>query len=309
MTNASRAPSALVTGATGFVGGRLAAALTDEGWQVRALVRDRSRAGELADRGVELVEGDVLDADSLRGAGEGIEIAYYLVHSMGRGGDGDFEERDSRAAENFAQMASREGVDRVAYLGGLGDEPRSKHLRSRQRTAEILGEQGPPLTYFRAAMVVGARSESYRTLRYLVQRLPAMIAPAWLKTPTQPIAVDDVVAYLRSAPDVAESEGREVQIGGPTVLSYGEMLDRMAHALGTNPRPKVPVPLLTPWLSSLWIGLVTPVDAEVARPLIEGLSTPTTVSDPSGAEPFEIETMPFPEALRRALDEDPEFDR
>jgi uncharacterized protein YbjT (DUF2867 family) len=303
----SKHRTALVTGATGFIGGRLANALTDDGWLVRALVRDPSRATDLADRGIDLFEGDVLDADSIRGAGEGVEVAYYLVHSMGRGGEGDFEETEERAARNFAEMAKREGVHRVVYLGGLGDEPRSKHLRSRQRTAEILREAGPPLTYFRAAMVVGARSESYRTLRYLVQRLPAMIAPAWLKTPTQPIAVDDVIAYLRSAPDVPESEGREVQIGGPNVLSYGEMLDRMAHALGSEPRPKLPVPLLTPKLSSLWIGLVTPVDAEIARPLIEGLSTPTRVTDPSGAAAFEIEPVSFPEALSRALDEDPEY--
>ena len=301
--------TALVTGATGFVGGRLARALTEDGWQVRALVRDRSRADDLADLGLELFEGDVLDSKSLRGAGEGVDVAYYLVHSMGRGGDGSFEERDQSAARNFAEMANGEGIGRAVYLGGLGDEPRSKHLRSRQRTAEVLAEHGPPLTYFRAAMVVGARSESYRTLRYLVQRLPAMIAPSWLGTPTQPIAVDDVVAYLRSAPDITDSEGREVQIGGPNVLSYGEMLDRMAHALGTYPRPKVPVPLLTPWLSSLWIGLVTPVDADIARPLIEGLSTPTTVTDPSGAASFAIETMPFTEALDRALEEDPEFGR
>jgi uncharacterized protein YbjT (DUF2867 family) len=297
----------LVTGATGFIGGRLANALADDGWHVRALVRDSGRASELADCGVELFEGDVLDADSLRGAGEGAEVAYYLVHGMGRGGEGDFEEREREAARNFAEMAKREEVRRVVYLGGLGDQPRSKHLRSRAETAEILGEQGPPLTYFRAAMVVGARSESYRTLRYLVQRLPAMIAPAWLSTPTQPIAVDDVIAYLRRAPDLEESEGREVQIGGPNVLSYGDMLDRMAHALRIRPRPRVPFPLLTPRLSSLWIGLVTPVDAGVARPLIEGLSTPTTVTDPLGASPFGIKPVPFAEALQRALAEDPEI--
>jgi uncharacterized protein YbjT (DUF2867 family) len=301
------ARTALVTGATGFIGGRLANALADDGWHVRALVRDRGRAEDLADRGVELFEGDVLEADSLQGAGDGAEVAYYLVHGMGRGGEGDFEERERNAARNFAEMAKRGGVGRVVYLGGLGDKPRSKHLRSRAQTAEILGEHGPPLTYFRAAMVVGARSESYRTLRYLVQRLPAMIAPAWLSTPTQPIAVDDVIAYLRRAPDLEESEGREVQIGGPDVLSYGDMLDRMAHALGIQPRPRVPVPLLTPRLSSLWIGLVTPVDAGVARPLIEGLSTPTTVTDPSGAPPFGIDTVPFAEALRRALAEDPDI--
>jgi uncharacterized protein YbjT (DUF2867 family) len=133
-----------------------------------------------------------------------------------------------------------------------------------------------------------------------------MIAPSWLSTPTQPIAVDDVIAYLKKAPDLPESAGREIQIGGPDVLSYGDMLDRMAHALEINPRPRIPVPLLTPWLSSLWIGLVTPVDAGVARPLVEGLSTPTTVTDPSGAEPFGIEPMSFAAALRRALAEDSE---
>ena len=296
----------LVTGATGFIGGKLATALAGDRWNVRALVRDRNRARDLTEPGIELVEGDVLDAESLRGAGQGVEVAYYLVHSMGRGGQGDFQKRERRAAENFAEMAKRESVGRVVYLGGLGDAPKSMHLRSRGETAEILREQGPPLTYFRAAMVVGAGSESYRTLRYLVQRLPAMIGPAWLKTPTQPIAVEDVVAYLSRAPDVPESRGREVQIGGPDVLSYGDMLDRMAYALKTYPRPRVPVPLLTPWLSSLWIGLVTPVDAGVARPLVEGLSTPTTVNDPSGAELFDVDPIPFSEALESALAEDRE---
>jgi uncharacterized protein YbjT (DUF2867 family) len=292
---------ALVTGATGFIGGRLARALAERGGQVRCLVRDPTRGEQLDDR-LEVVEGDVLDRSSLRGAGEGIEVAYYLVHSMGRGGSGDFEERDRRAAENFACLASEEGISRVIYLGGLGD-PKSPHLASRHRTAEILAEQGPPLTYFRAGMVVGAGSESFRTLRYLVQRLPAMIAPAWLATPTQPIGIDDVISYLAAAPEVESSRGREVQIGGPDVLSYGDMLDEMADALGVRRRPKLPVPFLTPWLSSLWIGLVTPVDAGVARPLIEGLSTPTVVTDPSAAESFGIDPLPFAEALRRSLAE------
>ena len=297
---------ALVTGATGFVGGRLAAGLADRGAEVRCLVRDRGRAGPLADRGFELHEADVLDADALRGAGEGVDVAYYLIHAMGRGARGGFEEREEEAARNFARMASAEGIARVVYLGGLGDRPESAHLRSRQRTAQILSELGPSLTYFRAGMIVGAGSESYRTLRYLVQRLPAMIAPAWLSRPTQPIGIDDAVSYLVAAPDVAVSAGHEVQIGGPDVLSYGEMLDLMADALGVRRRPRVPVPLLTPWLSSLWIGLVTPVDAGVARPLIESLSTPTTVTDGSGAALFDVEPIPFPEALRRALGEDPE---
>lgn len=297
---------ALVTGATGFVGGRLAGTLAENGAEVRALVRDRSRAGSLERAGIELHEGDVTSADSLRGAGAGIDVAYYLVHGMGRGGDGDFAERERQAARNFAQMARGEGVERVIYLGGLGDQPGSKHLRSRHETALTLRREGPPLTYFRASMVVGARSEGYRTLRYLVQRLPAMIAPAWLKTPTQPIGIDDAVAYLAAAPRVPESQGREVQIGGPDVLAYGEMLDRMAIALDRRPPPKIPVPLLTPWLSSLWIGLVTPVDAGVARPLVEGLATETIVTDPSGAALFDVEPVDFDETLRRALAEDPE---
>jgi uncharacterized protein YbjT (DUF2867 family) len=297
---------ALVTGATGFVGGRLVSALADRDWEVRCLVRDRSRARELADHEFELHEADVLDPEALRGAGHDVEVAYYLIHAMGRGAVGDFEERERQSAQNFAEMAKREGVGRVVYLGGLGDRPQSRHLRSRHRTARILSELGPPLTYFRAGMIVGAGSESYRTLRYLVQRLPAMIGPAWLAKPTQPVGIYDVVAYLAAAPEVADSERREVQIGGPDILSYGEMLDLMADALDVRRRPRIPVPLITPWLSSLWIGLVTPVDAGVARPLVEGLSTPTVVTDSSGAELFEITPIPFMEALRGALAEDPE---
>jgi uncharacterized protein YbjT (DUF2867 family) len=291
---------ALVTGATGFIGGRLAQALADAGWTVRCLVRDRSRARDLERRGFEIHEGDVLQPETLAGAGSDVEVAYYLIHAMGRGARSDFPAREHAGAKAFARMAKREGVGRVIYLGGLG-EPHSRHLRSRHETARLLGEHGPPLTYFRAGMVVGARSESYRTLRYLVERLPAMIAPAWLKVPTQPIAVDDVLAYLSAAPDLPESAGREIQIGGPSILPYGEMLDYMAEALGRRPRPKLPVPLLTPRLSSLWIGLVTPVDAGVARPLIEGLSTKTTVTDSSGAALFDITPLAFEEALERAV--------
>jgi uncharacterized protein YbjT (DUF2867 family) len=199
-------------------------------------------------------------------------------------------------------MAAREGIGRVIYLGGLGDSHEvSRHLRSRHETALALAAEGPPLTYFRAAMVVGAESESYRTLRHLVKRLPVMIAPSWLRIRTQPIGIDDVIAYLRQAPEVDSSRGREVQIGGPDVLSYGQMLDRMALAMGVRPRPKIPVPFITPWLSALWLGLVTPVDTNVARPLVEGLRTETIVTDPSGAEPFGIEPVGFDEALRRAL--------
>lgn len=269
---------------------------------MRCLARSEEKAERLEAEGHETQLGDVTEAGSLAGAGAGVEVAYYLVHSMA--GGGDFAGRERQGARNFARMAADEGVERVVYLGGLGDERTSKHLRSRAETARVLRADGPPLTYFRAAMIVGAESESYRTLRYLVGRLPVMIAPAWLKTDTQPIGIDAAVEYLRRAPEVPESIGSEVQIGGPDVLSYGDMLDRMAEAMEVRRRPKVPVPLVTPWLSSLWLGLVTPVDTSVARPLVEGLTTATVVTDPSGAEPFGIEPEGFDETLRRALAEE-----
>ena len=293
---------ALVAGATGFIGRTLCARLLADGVEVRALVRSASRTRGLPVDELELHEGDVLQADSLTGAGRGADVAYYLVHSMGRGADGgDFEQRELRAAQAFARMCASEGVGRVIYLGGLGDDPGSKHLRSRRNTALALAEHGPPLTYFRAGMVVGAGSESYRTLRHLVARLPFMIVPRWLSTPTQPIDIDDVVAYLAAAPGVAASAGREIQIASPDVLPYAAMLDRMAVALGKRPRPKLPVPFVTPWLSSLWIGLVTPVDVQVARPLIEGLSTETVITDLSGAALFDVRPIGFDEALRKAV--------
>ena len=262
-------------------------------------MRDPTRAAEFQRRGCEIRQGDVTDPASLHSLGEGIDVAYFLVHAMA-GGSG-FEQREHQGAVNFAQMAKREGISRIVYLGGLGDESVSKHLSSRHQTALALAAEGPPLTYFRAAMVVGAASESYRTLRYLVKRLPVMIAPSWLRIATQPIAIDDVIEYLQRTPHVPESLGREVQIGGPDVLAYGDMLDRMAIAMGVRPRPKLPVPFITPWLSALWLGLVTPVDTNVARPLVEGLTTETIVTDTSGAQPFGIATLSFDQALKRAL--------
>jgi uncharacterized protein YbjT (DUF2867 family) len=269
---------------------------------VRALVREPSRAVALAAAGCEVVRGDVTDRASLEGAFADVQVAYYLVHAMA-GGAG-FEQREHDGAVNFARGARDGGVERVVYLGGLGSTSLSTHLQSRHDTARLLATEGPPLTYFRAAMVVGARSESYRTLRYLVKRLPVMIAPSWLRTATQPIGVDDVIAFLAQAPDTPSSAAAEIQIGGPDVLAYGEMLDRMATAMGLRPRPKIPVPLITPWLSALWLGLVTPVDTNVARPLVEGLRTATIVTDPAPARAFGITPMPFDDALRLALEEE-----
>jgi uncharacterized protein YbjT (DUF2867 family) len=294
----------LVTGATGFIGGRLARRLIADGHQVRALVRDHAKAAHLSAAGADLHEGDLLDPASLRGAGEGIDVAYYLVHSMGRGGQGDFEERERASAYGFARMAEREGVAQVVYLGGLGDEPGSKHLRSRQETATLLDAHGPPLTYFRAGMVVGAGSESYKTLRHLVARLPVMVCPRWLRTRTQAIAVDDVVEYLVAAAGNEDALGREIQIGSSDILTYAEMLDAMADCLGVRRRLKLPAPFLSPQLSALWIGLVTPVDAGVARPLVEGLSTETIVTDSTAARALRVEPMSFRDALTLAVAEE-----
>jgi uncharacterized protein YbjT (DUF2867 family) len=293
---------ALVTGASGYVGSRLVHELRALGQPVGCIARDPSRV--VSDPDVTVHRADLLDASSLSAIEGDYVTAYYLVHSMGRGGSADYERRDASAASNFARFATAAGIERVFYLGGLGDRPGSQHLRSRLRVGEILRDEGPPLTWFRAGMVVGAGSESYRTLRSLVQRLPVMLAPSWLNTPTQAIAIGDVLRYLVDAPGLPETRSREVQIGSAEILTYGQMLDQMAAALGLRRRPRIPVPLLTPWLSSHWIGLVTPVDAGVARPLIEGLSTDTTVTDPSGMALFDFLPRSFEQALREAIAEE-----
>ncbi len=292
----------LVTGASGYVGSRLVHELHALGEPVGCVVRDPSRVS--FDPAVTVHRADMLDPESLTAIGPGYKTAYYLVHSMGRGGGSDYEQRDAAAASNFARFATASGIDQVVYLGGLGDLPGSPHLRSRLRVGEILRDEGPPLTWFRAGMVVGAGSESYRTLRSLVERLPVMLAPSWLTTPTQAIAIDDVLRYLVDCRQIPEARSREIQIGSAEVLTYGQMLDQMADALGLRRRPRVPVPLLSPWLSSHWIGVITPVDAGVARPLIEGLSTDTTVTDPSGMALFSFHPRRFGQALREAIAEE-----
>jgi uncharacterized protein YbjT (DUF2867 family) len=291
-----------VAGSTGYIGGLLCRRLGKEGHSVRALARRPERAGDLRAAGCEVRRADVLDPETLGPALEGVEVAYYLVHSMGRGAGGDFAERDHRGAENFTRAAAAAGVKRIVYLGGLGEG--SEHLDSRHATAETLRAGAAPVAYFRAAAVIGAGSESFRTVFYLVRRLPVMVTPRWVATRTQPIAAADAVSCLAAASDLALPVDREIQIGGPDVTTYGGMIDALARALGRRRPLRLTVPILSPRLSSLWIGLVTPVDAGVARPLIEGLATATVVTDFSGMELFGAAPgTPLEDALRQAVRE------
>jgi uncharacterized protein YbjT (DUF2867 family) len=291
-----------VAGATGYVGGRLCAHLREQGEDVRALARHPESSPELEKIGCEVRQADVLEPDTLGPALERVDVAYYLVHSMGRGSDGDFARRDREGAENFAAAAAAAGVRRIVYLGGLGVGEGSEHLASRHATAETLRTGEVPVAYFRAAAVIGAGSESFLTVFYLVRRLPLMITPRWVTTRTQPIAIDDTIAFLAAASNLDLPLDREIQIGGADVTTYGGMIDELARALGRRPPLRLTVPVLTPGLSSLWIGLVTPVDSGVARPLVEGLAVETVVSDPSGMELFpEIVTTPLSGALSEAV--------
>lgn len=246
------------------------------------------------------MKGDVLDRESLRWPLSGVRVAYYLVHSMGRGSDSDFAATDLEAAGNFAEAAAEVGVERIIYLGGLG-EGGSKHLQSRHDTARALRSTGLDLTYLRAAVVIGAGSESFRTIYWLVRRLPVMVTPKWTTTRTQPIGIDDVVECLARALDLEGTD--EIEIGGPDVTTYGGMMDAVAKAIGRRPPVRIAVPLLSPRLSSLWLGLVTPVDVGVARPLVEGLSTETVVRDPSGMERLGVTPDPLEVAMEKAAAE------
>ena len=291
-----------VAGATGYVGNALARRLLEQGTEVVALARKPEKASDLADAGAEVRKGDVLDRDSLTDALAGAEVAYYLVHSMGRGSsDSDFAERDRKGAENFAAAASEAGVRRIVYLGGMSGA--SEHLESRDETGRELQKGDVPVVYFRAAAVVGAGSESFRLVYFLVKRLPAMITPSWTATRTQPIAIADVTAFLAQAAEAGPEVEREIEIGGPDVTTYGGMMDELAGVMDTWRRPRISVPLLTPRLSSLWVGLITPVDTGVAHPLIEGLRSETVVEDQSGMELFDVETTPLRDAMAAALDE------
>ncbi|HET7754190.1 MAG TPA: SDR family oxidoreductase [Anaeromyxobacteraceae bacterium] len=292
----------LVTGATGYVGGQLVPRLVGAGHRVRVLARDPERLSgrSWADR-VEAVRGDVLDPATLPQALTGVDAAYYLVHSMA---GSSFEERDVVAAGNFGAAAKAAGVSRVIYLGGLGDDSDarlSRHLASRQSTGQRLREAGPPVTEFRAAVIVGAGSLSFELVRYLTERLPVMICPRWVVTRIQPIAIEDVIEYLARALDVPASADRIVEIGGADVLTYRDMILGYARARGLR-RRLVSVPVLTPRLSSYWVHGVTPIPAQIARPLIEGLGAEVIVRDELARRLFpDVQPLPYAEALRKAL--------
>jgi len=290
----------LLTGATGYVGGRLLRAFEEGGQAVRCLAR---RPGEVAAtrRTTEVVQGDCLDEASLEGPFDGVETAYYLVHSMGAGTH--FVERDRRAAANFGRAAARAGVRRIVYLGGLADDlsSLSTHLRSRAETGDVLRASGVPVIEFRASIVIGGGSLSFEIVRALVERLPVMICPRWVETLAQPIAIDDVIAYLSAALHLPGTDG-VFEIGGPEVVSYGDLMRRYATLRGLR-RLLVPVPVLSPRLSGMWLALVTPAQARVGRALVEGLRNRSVVRSYAAREAFTIEPMPLDEALTAAMNE------
>lgn len=290
----------LVTGASGYVGGRLVPELERRGERVRCLARRPEHVRPRVGLPTEVVRGDALDGDSLREAMAGVDTAYYLIHSMGS--RGDFEGEDRRAAENFATAALEAGVRRLVYLGGLGREPGlSRHLRSRQEVGRILRESGTPAIELRASMIIGSGSLSFEMVRALVEKLPVMITPRWVSQPTQPLAIEDLIDYLVSALDVELVESAVVEIGGARAVSYMEVMKEYARQRGLR-RLMVRVPVLSPRLSSLWLGLVTPVYARVGRELIESTRNATIVDDDSAHRLFPaLRPRGIGDAIERAL--------
>jgi uncharacterized protein YbjT (DUF2867 family) len=300
-------PRVLLTGATGYVGGRLRQALEAAGIPLRCLARRPEHLAARVGPGTEVLRGDVLDRDSLGPALAGVHTAYYLVHSMGS--VGGFEEQDREGAANFGAAARAAGLRRIIYLGGLGESRSalSPHLRSRHETGEVLRASGVPVIEFRAGIILGSGSLSYELIRTLVERLPVMICPRWVRVKTQPIAIEDVIAYLTAARQLPDGPNRIFEIGGADQVSYADIMLEYARQRGLR-RILIPVPLLTPYLSSLWLGLTTPVYARVGRKLIESVRHPTVVTDHSGREAFPIRPMGLRQAIERARhNEDQEF--
>jgi uncharacterized protein YbjT (DUF2867 family) len=295
-----RRPLVLLTGATGYVGGRLLNILEGSDLRLRCLARRPGALRARAAAETEIVAGDALDPASLEGSMQGVQTAYYLVHSMGAGGD--FEYKDRQAARNFGEAARTAGVKQIIYLGGLGESygQLSPHLRSRREVGRILRESGVPVIEFRASIVIGSGSLSFEMIRALTERLPVMITPRWVATPAQPIAIEDVLAYLTEALKLQPGLSRIFEIGGADQASYGEIIQEYARQRGLR-RVIIPVPVLTPRLSSLWLGLVTPVYTHIGRKLIESLRYPTVVRDRSALQVFGVRPRGIREAIARAL--------
>ena len=294
-------PTILLTGGSGYVGGRLIPLLERQGAKLRCLARSPDKLRPRVETATEIVKGDVLDQPSLDRALQGVHTAYYLVHLMS--GSKDFEREDRQAAMNFAGAARQAGVRRIIYLGGLGDDSLpdlSPHLRSRHEVGKILRESGVETIEFRASVVIGAGSLSFDLMKSLTDRLPMMICPRWLSTPSQPIAVDDVLSYFLAARDLSPGESRIFEIGGTDVVTYGDLIREYARQRGLR-RWLISVPVLTPYLSGLWLALVTPASFEVGRHLIEGLKNPTVVRDRTALAVFPIRPMGIREAIQRAL--------
>jgi uncharacterized protein YbjT (DUF2867 family) len=296
----SDSPLVLLTGGTGYIGGRLLPLLEQRGLRVRCLCRQPEWLRSRVSATTEVVEGDVLAPDSLAAAMQGVHTAYYLIHSLGT--KQDFEQEDRQAAANFASAARTAGVQRIIYLGGLGNPEHalSPHLRSRQETGQVLRSSGIPVIELRASIIIGSGSLSFEMIRALTERLPVMICPRWVSTPAQPIAIEDVLDYLLVALDLPEGNSRVFEIGGPDQVSYGDIMREYARQRGLR-RLMISVPLLTPYLSSLWLGLVTPVYARVGRKLVESLRNPTVISDPSARDVFPLRPRPLREAIQRAM--------
>lgn len=297
----------LLTGATGYVGGRLLRRLEEQGCRVRCLARRTEFLQSRVGPQTELTRGDVFDPGSLKQAMQGVETAYYLVHSMGA--TGNFEEQDRNAARNFAEAARAAEVRRIIYLGGLGEDMGglSPHLRSRHEVGELLRVSGVPVIEFRASIIIGSGSLSFEMVRALVERLPVMVTPRWVRVLAQPIAINDMLAYLMAARELPDTRSVTFEVGGPDVVSYADLMREYSRQRGLR-RWMISVPILTPRLSSLWLGLVTPVYARVGRKLIDSIRHPTVVRDRAALDQFAIQPVGVREAITQALRrEDHEF--
>lgn len=289
----------LITGATGYVGGRLLNRFETQGRPVRCLARRPEYLKNKTAPSTQLVQGDLLDEASIESAMQGIETAYYLVHSMGT--KGVFEDEEKRSAANFASAAKKAGIQKIIYLGGIcHGEELSAHLKSRRQVGELLRGSGIPVIEFQASIIIGSGSLSFEMIRALMERLPVMTTPKWVNVLAQPIAIEDVVHYLVEAAEMPAKESRIFEIGGPDKLSYLDLMKEYGRQRGLK-RLIIPVPVLSPGLSSLWLGLITPLYARVGRKLIESIRHETVVRDESALRNFTVKPMPIPEAIRRAL--------